>query len=170
MLGYSTDICRGRWVAPLQVFFLFSKAVLRIRDVYPVSDFFPSQIPDPRSQVPRPNFSIPDPGARIRIKEFKYFNQKKWFLSSRKYDQGCSSRIPNPDPFFLPIPDPGSGVKKAPDIGSKSATLFKRWCAADVKLRLWGCFRDICEFFYRNFTPYWELHLWYTPCADKTKT
>jgi hypothetical protein len=29
---------------------------LRIRDVHPGSDFFPSQIPDP-------NFSIPDPGS-----------------------------------------------------------------------------------------------------------
>jgi hypothetical protein len=43
-------------------------------------------------------FSFPDtnclhPGSRIRIKEFKYFNQKKWFLSSRKYDPGCSCRI-----------------------------------------------------------------------------
>jgi hypothetical protein len=44
----------------------------KIRDVYPVSDFFPS---------------------RIRIKEFKYFYPKKWFLSSRKYYPGCSSRI-----------------------------------------------------------------------------
>jgi hypothetical protein len=47
---------------------------------------------------PDPNFSIPDPncfhpGSRIRIKEFKYFNPKKLFLSSRKYDPGCSSRI-----------------------------------------------------------------------------
>ncbi len=30
---------------------------------------------------------------RIRFKEFKYFKPKKWFLSSRKYDPGCSSRI-----------------------------------------------------------------------------
>jgi len=84
--------------------------VLRIRDVYP------------RSRIRL--FSIPDPGSelfpsRIRIKEFKYFNppkkQKKWFLSSRKYDPGCSSRIPDPDADFLPIPDPG--VKKAPDPG-----------------------------------------------------
>ncbi len=68
------------------------QAVLRIRDVYPRS--------------------------RIRIKEFKYFNPKKWFLSSRKYDPGFSSRIriPDPEPDFLPIPDPG--VKKAPDPGS----------------------------------------------------
>ncbi len=47
--------------------------------------------------IPNPTFF--HPGSRIRIKEFKYFNPKKWFLSSRKYDQGCSSRIPDPDPF-----------------------------------------------------------------------
>jgi hypothetical protein len=71
---------------------------------------------------------IPDPGSeffpsRIRIKEFKYFNPKKWFLSSRKYDPGCSSRIRDPDPDFIPIPDPD--VKKAPDPGSGFATLDK---------------------------------------------
>jgi hypothetical protein len=48
-------------------------------------------------------FSIPDLGFRIRIKEFKYFNSKEWFLSTRKYDPGCSS---------LPIPDPGSRGQK----------------------------------------------------------
>jgi hypothetical protein len=58
-------------------------------------------------------FGIPDPTffhprSRICIEELKYFNPKKWFLSSRKYDPGCSIRIPDPD--FLPIPDPG--VKK----------------------------------------------------------
>ncbi len=74
-----------------------SISVVRIRDVYPGSELFPS-------------------GSRIRIKEFEYFNPKKWFLSSRKYDPGCSSRIPDPDPDFLPILDPG--VKKAPDPGS----------------------------------------------------
>jgi hypothetical protein len=56
-------------------------------------------------------FSIPD--FRIRIKEFKYFNTKKWFLSSRKYDPDCPSWIPDP------------GVKKAPDPGSGSATLLQ---------------------------------------------
>ncbi len=69
-------------------------------------------------------FSIPDPGSRIRIKEFKYFNQKKWFLSSQKYDSGFPPRIriPDLDPDFLPIPDPdpvsqipNPGVKKAPE-------------------------------------------------------
>jgi hypothetical protein len=84
-------------------------AVLRIRDVYPGSDFFPCRIPDPNCL---------HPGSRIRIKEFKYFNPKKpkkWFLSSRKYDPGCSSRIPDPDADFLPISIPDPGVKKAPD-------------------------------------------------------
>jgi hypothetical protein len=73
--------------------------VLRIRDVYPGSDFFPS---------------------RILIKESILTPKKvkKWFLSSKKYDPGCSSRIPDPDADFLPsrIPDAGSRGQK----GTKS--------------------------------------------------
>jgi hypothetical protein len=90
------------------------KAVLRIRDVYPGSDLFPTWIPDP---------NYLHPGSRIRVKEFKYFNPKKWFLSSRKYDPGCSSRIRMLTFYPSRIPDPG--VKKAPDPGSGSATLKK---------------------------------------------
>jgi hypothetical protein len=70
-------------------------SVSRIRDVFPGSDFFPS---------------------RIRIKEFKYFNKKKWFPSSRKYDPGCSSRIRMLTFYPSRIQDPGA--KKAPDPGS----------------------------------------------------
>jgi hypothetical protein len=82
--------------------------VWRIWDVYPGS----------RIRL----FSIPDPRSWILIKEFKYFNpkkSKKWFLSSKKYDPGCSSPILDPDADFLPsrIPDPG--VKKAPNPGSR---------------------------------------------------
>ena len=60
--------------------------------------------------------------SRILIKEFKILTPKKakkWFLSSKKYDPGCSSRIPDPDADFLPsrIPDPG--VKEAPNPGSR---------------------------------------------------
>jgi hypothetical protein len=75
--------------------------MLRVRDVSPEPSFFPSRIADP-------NFF--HPGSRMCIKEFKYFNPKKWFLRSRKYDPGYSSRIwiPDTDPDFLPIPDPGS--------------------------------------------------------------
>ncbi len=99
----------------------------------PGSDFFPSRIPDPNCL---------HPGSRI-LKEFKYFNPqkstRKWFLSSKKYDPGCSSRIPDPDADFLPsrIPDPG--VKKVPNPGSRirirntvfnhrqQYTLSRRW-------------------------------------------
>jgi hypothetical protein len=88
---------------------------------------------DPLSQIRI--FSIPDVGSRIRIKEFKYFfNQKKWFLSSQKYDPGFPSRIRisdlNPDFLPIPDPDPGSqipnpGVKRhqIPDPGSGFSTL-----------------------------------------------
>jgi hypothetical protein len=87
--------------------------MLRIRDVYPGSHFFhpgsrirlfPSRIPDPNCF---------HPGSRIRIKEFKYFNPKKWFLSSRKYDPGCSSRIRILT--FYPSRIPGSKRHPIPD-------------------------------------------------------
>jgi hypothetical protein len=57
----------------------------------PGSDFFPSQIrlfsiPDPGSEQSQSR--IPDPHQKILC-----FNPKKGFLSSRKYDPGCSSRI-----------------------------------------------------------------------------
>jgi hypothetical protein len=69
-------------------------------------NFFPSRISDPGSELSPSR-------AQIRIEEFKYLNpKKKWFLSSRKYDPGCSSRIPDPDADFLPIPDPGSRGQK----------------------------------------------------------
>jgi hypothetical protein len=42
----------------------------------PGSDFYPSRIPDPNCF---------HPGSQIHIKKFKYFNPKKWFLSSRKH-------------------------------------------------------------------------------------
>jgi hypothetical protein len=76
----------------------------------PGSDFFSSRIP---IRIPDPNCL--HPRSRIRIKEFKCLNPKKWFLSSRKYDPGCSSRIPDPDADFYPSPIPDPGVKNAPD-------------------------------------------------------
>jgi hypothetical protein len=76
-----------------------------------------SSVADPRclslSRIRIRLFSIPDPrseffypGSQIRIKEFKYFNPKKWFLSSRKYDPGCSSRFPGSKRHRARIPDP----------------------------------------------------------------
>jgi len=55
------------------------------------------------------------PESRIRIKEFKYFNPKKWFLSSRKYDPSCSSRIRILTFSPSRIPDPGSKRHRIPD-------------------------------------------------------
>jgi hypothetical protein len=89
----------------------------------PGSDFFPSRIRIFPTRIrifsiPDPNFIHPESGSRIHIKEFKYFNPKKWFLSSRKYDRVVHSGSRIRILTFYPsrIPDPG--VKKAPDPGS----------------------------------------------------
>ncbi len=71
---------------------------------HPGSEFFSSRI-----RI----LSIPDPG--FASKNLSILTNKL-FLSSRKYNPCCSSRIRISDPDFLPIPD--SGVKKVPDPGS----------------------------------------------------
>ncbi len=95
---------------------------------------------DPWSQIWI--FSILDVGSQIRIKQFKYFSPKKWFLSSQKYGPGFQSRIRIPDliPDCLPIPDPdlGSqipnpGVKKAQDPWSRILDPDLQHC------RFWVC-------------------------------
>ncbi len=53
----------------------------------PESEFFPSRI-----RI----FSIPDPGSASNNSSI--LTPKNWFLSSRKCDRGCSSRIRIPDP------------------------------------------------------------------------
>jgi hypothetical protein len=73
--------------------------MLRIRDVYPGSDFCPSRI-----QGQKYSGSV--------------FQPKNLFLSSRKYDLGVSSRIW----ILIFYLDPG--VQKAPNPGSGSATLL----------------------------------------------
>jgi len=82
-------------------------SVWRIRDVYPGSELSPS---------------------RILIKEFK---SQKWFLSSKKYDPGCSSRIPDPDADFLPSRIQGS--KRHPILDPGSATLL----SILIQIRIW---------------------------------
>jgi hypothetical protein len=74
----------------------------------------------PIFSIPNPGSEFFHPGSRILIKELKYFNQKKWFLSSRKYDPGCSSRIR----ILTLYP---SRIPKGPEPGSGSATLFVLW-------------------------------------------
>ncbi len=67
-------------------------------------------------------FPIPDPNclhpgsASKNLSILTPKKPKKWFISSRKHYPGCSSRIPDPDADFLPIPDPGSRGQKG--IGS----------------------------------------------------
>ncbi len=84
--------------------------MLRIRDVYPGSDFFPSRIR---------TVSIPDPGSSS--KKLRILN--KWFLSSKKYDPGCSSRIRMLT--FYPSRIQGSKRHPIPNPGSGSATLVQ---------------------------------------------
>ncbi len=92
-------------------------SVWRIRDVYPGSYFFPSLIR---------TVSIPDSGSSSKNLSILIPKKaKKWFLSSKKYDLGCSSRIPDP---LLTFSHPGSRIQGSkrhpiPDPGSGSATL-----------------------------------------------
>jgi hypothetical protein len=75
-------------------------------------------IPDPWSEFFHPRSrvkNISDQGSASKI----------FFQISRKYDPGCSSRIPDQDLDFLPIlgiTDPG--VKKTPEPESVLETLI----------------------------------------------
>jgi hypothetical protein len=73
------------------------KAVLRIRDVYPGSWIRIFFIPDPNFFHPGSEFFHPGSAS------------KNLSILTQKIVVGH----PDPDPDFLPIPDPG--VKKAPD-------------------------------------------------------
>jgi hypothetical protein len=79
-------------------------------------------IPDPGSGF----FSIPDPGSSSKnLSILTPKKAKKWFLSSKKYDPGCSSRIRR-----LTFSHPGSriqGSKRHPIPDPGSATLFKNF-------------------------------------------
>ncbi len=101
------------------------------------------------SRIPDPNFFIPDPVSRawicICIKEFKYFNHKNCFLSSRQYDPECSFRILVPGLRFFSITDPGVKKHRIPDPESRiqtrnTAVIFKKdfkgnWFKFFVSLR-----------------------------------
>ncbi len=78
--------------------------VLRIRDVYPGSEFISSRIQGQK------NLSISYP--------------KNCFSALVNMRPGCSYRIriPDPDLNCLPIPDPG--IKKAPDPNTACITFF----------------------------------------------
>ncbi len=87
-----------------------------------------SRIPDPTFFHPGSRIrtvSIPDPGSSSKnLSIITPKKAKKWFLSSKKFDPGCSSRI-----RMLTFSHPGTriqGLKKhpIPDPGSGSATLM----------------------------------------------
>jgi hypothetical protein len=75
--------------------------------------------------IPDPNFSIPNPGSErsrilIRIKEFKYFNPKKFVQSSQK----SVMFLPDPGSGSIYSPPLGSRIQAAPDPGSGYAKLM----------------------------------------------
>jgi hypothetical protein len=116
VVGSSVDLfCGSLFSLPLT---FSAPSVMRIRDVYPESKLFLTRIPDPNFFHPGYEFfpsRIRIFPSRIRIQKFKYFYPRKWFLSSRKYDPGCSSRIRILT--FCPSLDPGSRGQK--DTGSR---------------------------------------------------
>jgi hypothetical protein len=68
-----------------------------------------------------------DPGSGSAMENLSIFNPQNCYLSSRKYDPGCSSRI-----LIFSLPDPG--VKKARDPGSGSARLHVRSKVSVIKI------------------------------------
>jgi hypothetical protein len=79
--------------------------------------------------IPDTNFFHPGSEVFSSIKEFKYFNPKKWFLGSQKYDPGCSSRIWIL--IFSSIQDPGSRGEKGTGsrIRFRNTDYFKKQCS-----------------------------------------
>jgi hypothetical protein len=82
------------------------------------------------------NTSVVDPGCLSQIRLFSILDPesasknlsiltKKMVSKLWEIWPDCSSRIPDPDPYFSPIPDPG--VKKSLDPGSGSATLHNTY-------------------------------------------
>jgi hypothetical protein len=67
------------------------------------SDFFPSRIPDPNCLHPG--------SASKNLSILFILTEKKWFLSFRKYDPGCSSRIRMLTFYPSRIRDPGSRIQ-----------------------------------------------------------
>ncbi len=139
--------------------YLYTPAVLQIRDVYPGSYFFHS-----RSRVRI--FSIPDPGSA----------SKNWSILTQKLVSKLSEiwsglfrigiRDPNPDFYLSQIPDPW--VKKAPDPGSGSATLFTGTPSRWVGPRLWWHWSPggLTRFYLPGMPSRWGPWLWWVLCPD----
>jgi hypothetical protein len=80
----------------------FGDEISSVADPGCLSRIYIFSIPDSWSRIQI--FSILDPGSWIRIKEFKYFNQKKIVFKLSKIWSG----------FFIPDLDPGSGSWLSP--------------------------------------------------------
>ncbi len=133
--------------------------MLRIRDVYPGSQIriIPSQIPDPRSRV----IKISGSWVRIRIKEFNHFEPKKLFLSSRKYDPGCSSRMPDPDLDIFT--HPGSGIRGSErHLIQDSKQICIHWSCF---LMIWFSFENFKAVFWNSFPSSFDSTQWECYCA-----
>ncbi len=108
---------------------LHNQSVLRIRDVYPGSRIRLFTIPDPDPNIFRSGFTS---------KNLSILTQKNVFLSSRKYDPSCSSRILIL--IFYPSWIPDRGIKKALDPGSASATLQSiNFCKIETNVSFHFC-------------------------------
>jgi hypothetical protein len=104
-------------------FFLhyFSVGILKVNDPDPLVRGM-----DPRIRIHTEmswirntgSFSIPDPGSRIRIKEFKYFNPK---IVSKLSEIWSGLFIPDPDPDFYT--HPGFRFERSKGTGFGSETL-----------------------------------------------
>jgi len=99
-----------------------------IHDVYPGSRIRLCSIPDPTLFHPGSRIrtvSIPD--LRSSIKNLCILTPqkvKKWFLSSKKYDPGFSSRIPDPGDDFLPSRIQGSKRYPIPNPDPQHCILY----------------------------------------------
>ncbi len=83
----------------------------------PGSNFFPSRIR---------TVSIPDPGSSSKnLSILTRKKAKKWFLSSKKYDPGCSSRI-----RMLTFSHPGSRGQKSTQSRIRN-TVYQRKCCTN---------------------------------------
>ncbi len=100
-----SGVQEGAGIRPLGDWLRQAGAGCQVRHTYPLCGSG-INIPDPNCFHPWSEF-FP---SRVHIKGFKYFNPKRWFLSTQKYDPGCSSRFRILT--FSLIPDPGSrGLK-----------------------------------------------------------
>ncbi len=121
--------------------------MLRIRNVYPGSDFFPSRIPDPNCLHPG--------SASKNLSILTQKKKKEMGSNCRKYDPGCSSGC------WLST-HPGSRIQgsKRPRIRTRNTGIFKSqislhisWCCKSFKLSYY------CENHTKKYTFYgnWSL-------------